>query len=329
MIGIGKGSGMGAGQRVGGLAANAISSGVSGDSTAQWIESLRYGGSNVGMLSDQLHQLGAAANAAHMSVATFSQQLTQTAQAYSQATGTSYGFAQNQSMALSTATGMTPGALQGTLTSTPLQAMSVAMAGGDMAKAFMGRNAGLNNMKAMEQMVAPYLGYPNFAAVAQAMKDPRKQHDIENKLFWLYQSPQGKELLGGMSPTEFIAMIKRTGGMGGITAGFHAAQSLMTAPHTNYQARIIGSELSQAGYTKAMGIANNPHLTAREKFKELTALQSNRMRDKTDNNNQITLTGYAAKIFKFAAQQYDKSHSSIATDTAQTAMNVGRSAPPR
>jgi len=328
MFGIG-GSGSGSGQRAAGMLQNAMAQGVSGDTAAQWLESIRYGGSNIGLLSDRLHELGRAAIAAHMSVATFSQQLSETGQAYSQSTGASSGFASDQAMALSRATGLTPGALTGTLTSQPLQGMAVAMAGGDMAKAFMGRNAGLNNLKAMEQMVVPQLGYSSFAALAVALKDPRKRHDIVNRLLWIYQSPGGKDLLGGMSPTEFLAMVQRTGGMAGITAGFHASQDIQNAPRTNFSARMIGSELGRAGYdqSKITSILSDNSLTAKQKIDQLSNLQAARQNKRTDLNNQITLTGYAAKIFKFAAQQYDKSHSNGAQDTSTPASTYVQ--PPR
>ena len=118
--------------------------------------------------------------------------------------------------------------------------------------------------------------------------------------------------------------------MTGITAGFHAAQDIASGGDTWGNARNIASLLTQAGDTRASEVlktAMNSGHSASDAIKALSNLQAKAQQSKTANAAKqkvsVELTGYAAKVFKLAQQEYDQAHSNQATQTPQTAAMYG------
>ena len=150
-----------------------LAQGMSTEDAGTLVESMRYGGSNIGTLSQTLQQLASTAQAAHMSVATLTQQLIASAQAISEVTGQPLRIHSRPGGCAYEGYRIYSGRLQPVLTNPTLQALSLGMAGGNILKAVSGRNSSLYTLQALQKLSAPtILGKTNgtFADIAAALR---------------------------------------------------------------------------------------------------------------------------------------------------------------
>lgn len=320
------------GARVGAMAGSALKAGATEDVVSQWIESLRYGSTNLAELNGRIQDLGNLAKGAHMSVGAFTSQLQQVSDQMQTNLGVTNFQAGQQVSALSAISGLTPEMLGQVTTDQSNMWLAVAQAGGDPYKALQGSGGGMNLVKAFGMKILGFLGVQNYQEAAAIFAQPGSAQYRQgwDRLWYAYQSK-----LIPFPPQQAITFIKRFGGMTNTRSGYSAVMQLQNDLGQN---SVTDASLSKTiGQLRSSGLLSSHAIDQimnksqgqgnKSTVSDLLAAIGIKSGQKTDQaatgTVKVELTGYAKKLFQIdQSQSNQQSAQSRAANVAVTSLGI-------